>query len=849
MEDAMPTSKDLRVGIDFGTSGIRVAIGRADEADSTSVPMRELFNSEGQLVPSTKFPSAVQFGPGLGQYKLLGNRAANEQSIWDVLTTSSGAKLSLDPTQSKAGDAAHFLELCKEYKVDPDQVRLQLLGVVKEKVDAFLAAEYPTDSDPWERVVSTRINIPYIWSSASEDASYSHGDYSHGDAIQRQLLHMIEKVGFPNVVTPENEAMSALRYHIQGSKELLGVLGKSNVRALFIDAGEGTTDMAPVELFLVEGTCRGIEIAKAEGCSGGTSYIWNRLAELCRTRCANDRDAAAMYHLAQLHFFKMGERFEPFAHSGSIISKEFFEQITERAYKGPLDLAVKEASQIENLDLIMVSGAAFTNKSIRRLWRERLESETERQSGDAATHTAPKIVFLKPNDASDAVAKGACLPYDDDPIKEFHKSCFGILIDSRRAVLGRGRRKRPTGRPRRPKSRTLLQFKRASSYDFEPEFQTVCVQDPKEFLVEPHYLMIEPMDLDDENQDETTTTEWDATSALPMGNLQFNLQGKVGRDKAVGVRFRWRPDFSNLVLLELAAGSWRVTQQLQLVRDMDRVYFIEREVKEWEEDVELGSHTNHDEVARNPREIHGGSDGNTSPLAEVEAGPDDVADDGAARHTEATGENGVAIAGGEEVSPPNTVTMELPRRGRKRSARAVSGSSHAAEDGATAAQVADHDLPERTPEEVASESQRDRAGTGTVEEVGSHTAGTQGGLDLAVDENHEERNDRDTTQNATQSTPPSQEVVVELDPSALGSPSGEAARTLRVSRRTATIFFGSIYGFNAVNGARRTIGAVDWPEAVPNGAAVKAGPTLNLHTHHVDDRSSPFATSHAKADT
>lgn len=222
----------LGIGIDFGTSGIRVALGSADndKAEPICVPMREVFGWEGQRVPSTKFPSAVQFGPRHGQYKLLGNRAAGEQqSILDVATTSSGAKLSLDPTQSEKGDAAHFLRLCREYKVDPVQVRLSLLRAVKEKVDVFLAARYPGSSDPWEQVISTRIGIPYIWSSSSDDASYAHGD-----AIQMELLDMMKKVGFPNLVTPENEAMSALRYHLRGKKTLLGDFEKDTVRVCAI---------------------------------------------------------------------------------------------------------------------------------------------------------------------------------------------------------------------------------------------------------------------------------------------------------------------------------------------------------------------------------------------------------------------------------------------------------------------------------------------------------------------------------------------------------------------------------------------------------------------------------------
>ncbi|GJN87032.1 hypothetical protein PLIIFM63780_010614 [Purpureocillium lilacinum] len=647
----MPTSKDLRVGIDFGTSGIRVAVGRADTAEVTSVPMREVFDWDGRRVPSTKFPSAVQFGPEDGQYKLLGNRAADEQqSMWEVDTTSSGAKLSLDPTQSKAGDAARFLQLCEKYKVEPDRVRLVMLGVVKEKVDAFLAAEYPDESDPWKRVVSTRINIPYIWSSASETASYSRGD-----AIQNKLLTMMETVGFPNLVTPENEAMSALRYHIHVGKKLLDGLGKKTVRVLLIDAGEGTTDVAPVQLVLVQGTWRVIEIAEAEGCSGGTSYIWNNLVRLCQKKRADDGDAATMYHLAQLHFFKMGETFKRFSYGDSTISKDYFEGVMENAYEDPLNLAVKEASRIENLDLIMVSGAAFANNSITQLWRKRLGSRTKSQPGKAAAQAAPQIVFLDPNDASDAVAKGACLPYDDDPMNEFHKSCFGILIDTRPAVSRRttfgSRRKRATGRRRRANCRELLQFKRANSDDFEPEFQTVYVRDPKEFLVEPHYLMTETVDLEGENRDATTTTFWDATSALPMGNLQFNLQGKVWRNEAVGIRFQWipgRPGSSDLILLELAAGSWRVTQRLQLVRDMDRVYFIVGEVRELEDDVELGSQTDHDgETALNSRDTGGGSDGNVSLLEEIEVELGDIADDGTAHDDEATEERGVEDADGQ----------------------------------------------------------------------------------------------------------------------------------------------------------------------------------------------------------
>lgn len=67
-----------------------------------------------------------------------------------------------------------------------------------------------------------------------------------------------------------------------------------------------------MQFVLVEGTWRVIDIAQAQGCSGGTSYIWNNLVRLCQQKSATDRDAAAMYHLAQLHFFKMGEIFKPF---------------------------------------------------------------------------------------------------------------------------------------------------------------------------------------------------------------------------------------------------------------------------------------------------------------------------------------------------------------------------------------------------------------------------------------------------------------------------------------------------------------------------------------------------------
>lgn len=154
-----------------------------------------------------------------------------------------------------------------------------------------------------------------------------------------------------------------------------------------------------MQLVLVQGTWRVIEIAEAEGCSGGTSYIWNNLVRLCQKKRADDGDAATMYHLAQLHFFKMGETFKRFSYGDSTISKDYFEGVMENAYEDPLNLAVKEASRIENLDLIMVSGAAFANNSITQLWRKRLGSRTKSQPGKAAAQAAPQIVFLDPNDA------------------------------------------------------------------------------------------------------------------------------------------------------------------------------------------------------------------------------------------------------------------------------------------------------------------------------------------------------------------------------------------------------------------------------------------------------------------
>lgn len=328
----------------------------------------------------------------------------------------------------------------------------------------------------------------------------------------------------------------------------------------------------------------------------------------------------------------------------------------------------------------------------------------------------------------------------------------------------------------------MLQFKRANSDDFEPEFQTVYVRDPKEFLVEPHYLMTETVDLEGENRDATTTTFWDATSALPMGNLQFNLQGKVWRNEAIGIRFQWipgRPGSSDLILLELAAGSWRVTQQLQLVRDMDRVYFIVGEVRELEDDVELGSQTDHDgETALNSRDTGGGSDGNVSLLEEIEVELGDIADDGTAHDDEATEERGVEDADGQVTPPSNPATVKPSHSGRKRSAGAVSGNSATPERG-DAARVRNYDRPEHAPEGVASESQRDLVRTGTDEEASTQIAGVHGETNFVTDEDHGELDDGVTTQNAAvdreQSAPYPQERVNELGPSALGSAGGEAA--------------------------------------------------------------------------
>lgn len=296
-------------------------------------------------------------------------------------------------------------------------------------------------------------------------------------------------------------------------------------------------------------------------------------------------------------------------------------------------------------------------------------------------------------------------------MQEFHKSCFGILIDNGR--------------------RSLLQLKRAGSYDFEAEFQTVCVSDPEEFLVEPHYLVPETVDFED---DTTTTTEWDATSALPMGNFKFNLRGRVWGAEAVGIRFLWqsgRPGSSDIVLLELAAASWHVTQQLQLVRDMDRVYFIPGEIRE--EGVGLDSRIDHDKgMARNAGETGRGSGGNIGPEgAEAELG--DVAD----------GET----ANGEGMSPTSSSTVDPPYCRRKRSAGAILGSSETPER-LDAAQLGEHDQPEHTAEGVASESQRDVAGIGTDEEAGDQTTGAQGELNIVVFESRDGLDDADTTPNA-----------------------------------------------------------------------------------------------------
>lgn len=189
----------------------------------------------------------------------------------------------------------------------------------------------------------------------------------------------------------------------------------TELQALLIDAGEGTTvrthrrrglisltrrqDLAPVELVLVGGKWRVMEIAQAKGCCGGTSYIWTLLAKLCQKRRAQYKDAGAMYQQAQLHFFKMGETSVLFSYGDSTISTGYFKEAMEKAYKDPLDLAVEQASRIENLDLILMSGAAFANSCIKQLWENRLRSPIKSRSGKALSQTAPKLVFLDPNDA------------------------------------------------------------------------------------------------------------------------------------------------------------------------------------------------------------------------------------------------------------------------------------------------------------------------------------------------------------------------------------------------------------------------------------------------------------------
>ncbi|KAJ4161682.1 uncharacterized protein LMH87_007707 [Akanthomyces muscarius] len=402
-EESREPQKRITVGLNFASSATSASYSGAGNPEPKSVTFGEAPVGPGGLsMAAYKLPTNVKFLEP-GRFRTLGH-----EMVIDMDTTSSGAKQSMDENLCTPGsEGDFFLKLCDKYGVCKWDVIRQLLAdafhYIQLDVKRALGKD---DSDTLEQNDWTVTNaVPMIWTGGGP-----------GLEIQKQFARCMEEVGYPtgNKIICEDESILTKAWVERGNKKLSNLAVDPEATQGYADVGACTMDLAFRFVWFPNTLLAG----KAVGCAGGMADFWRWL----HVRCDHN---SWMFKVAATYVHHLTPDFaEDFTCDSHTIALDEIREKLGKVFEAPLALIETMIKNHRRLIEFTVSGEAPTsNAYIRDMFATRI--------GNALTEAGMpecQVVFIKAEDASLAVSKGAAIPYDEDPRLRFWERCFGIRL-------------------------------------------------------------------------------------------------------------------------------------------------------------------------------------------------------------------------------------------------------------------------------------------------------------------------------------------------------------------------------------------------------------------------------------